>query len=718
MAVKKAEPQAAESQNLIAELYTGSSEKTFFRSPMVPDSFRPPYNPDKIWQKTGNYETYEEMLLDDQVSVCSALKKDLILGSGFTIVSGDEGQEEIVEDIETALNEDCDIPFMESLQEILSGNDFGFSLTEKTFKLKESKLRLKYLKTRHPNSWLIYQDNKGNIEKYVQNTVDGFKDIEEKSLIHFVNNRKFQNPYGTSDLRAAYKAWFAKNQVVKYYAMYLENATGAKPVAKYDKNAPADAVLKIYNTIKNLQAKTAMVIPKEIEVEFLEAKTNGEAYSKAINIFNMFIGRSLFIPDLLGLSGSETTGGSFSLGKEQINIFFMHILRRRAQLEKLINYHIIQPLVQYNFGNIEKYPKIKFNPLDDGQAVELAKTWLEAVKSKVYKPTEEEINYFRSLVKFPEGDVEFIEPQPVINPLDPNAMDKMNPGKKVQKEKEMEDQKDEKKSFKIFDFPSGDYHKKVNFKAIETKLNDYDHSISNQVQPIIKKIFADLYDQIERKKIVSGQNVNRIDTIKLKYLKELKQVLKGSFMELYKDAQSQASSELFKANFRTPITSEQFLEVLEKETFQYVGDWEYTISKKVRAELIAAIKDGKSLSVVLDLLDDDGKALAMSSIERFARTKHTEVLNKGRVAFFEDSGVVSGYQYSAVLDDKTSEICRGLHGKKFKAGDEPIPPMHFNCRSVLIPITKFEEFEPSETVGKRPIDEFIDDNVGEGFAVK
>lgn len=39
-----------------------------------------------------------------------------------------------------------------------------------------------------------------------------------------------------------------------------------------------------------------------------------------------------------------------------------------------------------------------------------------------------------------------------------------------------------------------------------------------------------------------------------------------------------------------------------------------------------------------------------------------------------------------------------------------------NCRSVLIPITKYEEFEPSETVGKTDIQDFIEENKGDGFS--
>ena len=149
-------------------------------------------------------------------------------------------------------------------------------------------------------------------------------------------------------------------------------------------------------------------------------------------------------------------------------------------------------------------------------------------------------------------------------------------------------------------------------------------------------------------------------------------------MGIYKDGQTQAQSELFKANFRQPTTSEEFLKVLEDETFAYIGDWEYNVTKAVRNQLTIAIKEGKPLSVVMDILDDEGKKLSEQSLERYARTKHTEVMNRGRLEFFESSDVVSAYQYSAILDDRTSEICRGLHGKIFKAGTEPVPSLHLS----------------------------------------
>ena len=43
--------------------------------------------------------------------------------------------------------------------------------------------------------------------------------------------------------------------------------------------------------------------------------------------------------------------------------------------------------------------------------------------------------------------------------------------------------------------------------------------------------------------------------------------------------------------------------------------------------------------------------------------------------------VFGWYQWVAVLDDKTSDICLDLDGQVFRTGDGPLPPAHINCRS-------------------------------------
>jgi SPP1 gp7 family putative phage head morphogenesis protein len=45
--------------------------------------------------------------------------------------------------------------------------------------------------------------------------------------------------------------------------------------------------------------------------------------------------------------------------------------------------------------------------------------------------------------------------------------------------------------------------------------------------------------------------------------------------------------------------------------------------------------------------------------------------------------VYSHYQWVAVLDSSTTEICRGRHGHVYAYGAGPIPPAHYNCRSTI-----------------------------------
>lgn len=45
-----------------------------------------------------------------------------------------------------------------------------------------------------------------------------------------------------------------------------------------------------------------------------------------------------------------------------------------------------------------------------------------------------------------------------------------------------------------------------------------------------------------------------------------------------------------------------------------------------------------------------------------------------------------GYTWVSILDGHTSSICRSLSGQVFKYGAGPIPPMHYRCRSHIMPI--------------------------------
>lgn len=731
----------SDSLQAIEDLFTGVAEKTFSDSPYWMESQLKPYNPDDLVRRTNDYSIYEDMINDDQVDSCLQIKRDLLLGSGSKIQQeeSDNDTDEVKKDLEVALYEDPEVPIDDLIEEIYTACIYGFSLSEKIFKFRDDNtLTLNTIKTRHPSTWQIETDTKGNIQKYIQHGPKGDLEIDPNSLIHYVNNRRFGNPYGRSDLRSAYNAWFVKRQVLKWYAIFLEKAASPTPVAKYDKNANKAAIQDLHNAIKQLQVKTAMTIPKDVEIEFLESKSEGEAYVKSINILNMFIGRSMLIPDLLGFQGSETSGGSYALGKDQISILYKHILRRRTTVERLINKHIVWPIVVNNHGIIDKYPKFRFNPITEDTMIEFGKLFLDAIRWNAYKPSDQEINHFRSIVKFPQGEVERASPPVALdangNPLppqngnQPDGTQNKDKGKTPGKEavtpkgdtlpKEGQGTQDPGKKFSIHVYKKlpGEYDKKVDYEAIRSSMDRFKQMVSDESLPIVKRLFEDLGEKIKRKKIIQNQDAAKLEELNLASARDINLVLKRALRDGYKEGQATGRRELLKGNFRSPLPDDKFLEFLDSETFQFVGDWAYKVTQNARVKIMEAIRDGKPISAVLDILDEEGLPDAMTSLERYARTKFTDVMNRGRLASFEDSGVVAAYQFSAILDDRTSEICAGLHGKIFNAGDEPVPPMHFNCRSLLVPITKYEDYEADGEVAGEPIDSFIEQNKGDGFA--
>lgn len=57
------------------------------------------------------------------------------------------------------------------------------------------------------------------------------------------------------------------------------------------------------------------------------------------------------------------------------------------------------------------------------------------------------------------------------------------------------------------------------------------------------------------------------------------------------------------------------------------------------------------------------------------------------------------YRWVAVLDEKTTELCRSRDGKTWRYGKGPIPPAHYNCRSKIVPVQDNNRNIPSTFFG-------------------
>lgn len=84
-----------------------------------------------------------------------------------------------------------------------------------------------------------------------------------------------------------------------------------------------------------------------------------------------------------------------------------------------------------------------------------------------------------------------------------------------------------------------------------------------------------------------------------------------------------------------------------------------------------------------------GGTLSVSTreAEALVRTAVNHVSNVGMLETFKENATVIGMIiFVAVLDDRTSEVCLSYSGQAWRPGDPGIvtPPLHWNCRSVLV----------------------------------
>jgi SPP1 gp7 family putative phage head morphogenesis protein len=87
------------------------------------------------------------------------------------------------------------------------------------------------------------------------------------------------------------------------------------------------------------------------------------------------------------------------------------------------------------------------------------------------------------------------------------------------------------------------------------------------------------------------------------------------------------------------------------------------------------------------------KILEAFRLENILRTETTTALTEGRLAMGDATeGYVIGYEYSAIMDQRTTKICQEADGLVIRADDPRLrrlePPTHFQCRSTLVYVTQ------------------------------
>ena len=137
---------------------------------------------------------------------------------------------------------------------------------------------------------------------------------------------------------------------------------------------------------------------------------------------------------------------------------------------------------------------------------------------------------------------------------------------------------------------------------------------------------------------------------------------------------------------------------ISKQVKLFTASMLATDQEKLTNLLTQGIEDGKSIPQIRDTMRAEFAEFSKNQAEKIARTEILRTSNYAAIDAFEQSGVVEAKQWLTAMDDRVDPICEELNGKIIKQmkgkffrdsySDGIAPPIHPNCRCVLIPVLK------------------------------
>jgi SPP1 gp7 family putative phage head morphogenesis protein len=654
----------------------------------------PIYNPDDLVGKKGLdiYRTMQKR--DGQVKAAFMLKKHARLSTPWSIRPEDENDQDAVKQAEFI--EHC---FSEmkgninnSLLKIWNAMRDGYSVAEINYKIIPSgefkgMIGIDNIKVRKAINYMFGCDEHGNIKE--EGLIEaGNKPLPINKFIIFAynpNDDDADSLYGESDFRAAYRYYFSNDIVQRFWNIFLEKFGQPTVIGRYVAGTPKIKQDEYLDILKNIQTDTAIVMPVGLEAELLEATRRGEAgYKEAFDSNNAMIARSLLVGTLLMDSGEK---GSWALSKTHFDIFIYILDYLGEETEDtIIREQIIKRLIDFNFPQ-PKYPYFKFESLikeDQKAKAEIAKMLVDA---GLINPEEE---WVRGFLKIPAKEEGIVLPEPKpkggLFTEDYQARLSRQPNQ---------------------------YEKKCNFTRIIKNLDNFEVKAKEELEEILIWQKDALKKSITKAKIMESQNAREVEKIQLHYVGEFRDCIGKWLQELFEYGMSEVESELKIKKF-VGLPAEKALQYLKNKAFWIAGVTRDTILKDAKGILYTGMKNGSTTTEIMFLLDQffkkfanpgvleikEGKLLTAHHLENIVRTNFSDAYNQGRQDMMEDpevKDIMAGEMFSAIMDDRTTEICQALDGQIFIYGDPDIarftPPLHYECRSQLIPVTKYETFE-------------------------
>lgn len=693
-------------------------------------------------------EIRRQMLKDAQVKAVVEMLKEAVLSSGWEInydweVDKNLGKQ-MVSFLYEVLNRINEQPWSaggieDLIEKFMDALWLKKSVTELVYahdKINEY-IFVKKAKLLPPESIRLPCDHLGNlmaVEQYPYNIENQYMEsgeyikegvepilLDMDKIILWVNGDDYTQFHGKSELDSVYKYWFLKDFILKFWSMFVERF-GAPLLIAFVK---AKNMKAARDGLKNIITETSFALEKDDKLEIVEPEKEGNVFKMMISYCDNEITKGLLLPTLvLG----DVEAGSKSLGEIQFKFFEFRAQFVQRKLENLIR-ALIKKLIDLNFSGVKYYPVFTFKPISATQRRMMAQTFDLLVKNALIHPLEP---WVRKELQLPEVDEEFADDldlawkaKMTAGSMQVIATPTPSPSAAVTRTEAQTPQREPKPVGEGFVLTESRPAKlKVQLEKADVKLGEF-------LLPIVKEGIEQLISEVE-KKLEADKNVEFAKTPK--WLKDLKFRITGleegmndSFDEVLVDITTEDNKHLKSLGFKTAFDIktragamrwiDQQMKDIRSGLLTYGSTNANNLELRILEDTKQIVQEGldnglRGRDVVKNLRESLlGAKYTDAQLMAVVRTNSEAVVNQGKKGFARaNKDFVKGMEFVAIIDNRTTDICRELNGKRFAIDDPNLdkytPPLHFECRSVWDYITEGSpEFDP----------EGITEEVPEGF---
>lgn len=206
-----------------------------------------------------------------------------------------------------------------------------------------------------------------------QKMVDYFRNalIPRRKFIMYAWRPIKNDPRGMSALRAAYSAWWLKQQVVNEMLSWLEKFAqpsivgstpeGAQEQCEYDAQgnviARTSPTNQLLTQLRKFQSSSALAVPFGTKVDLLTSTGQGQVFLSVLAYVNQEIARGILKQHLATSEGIHQSRAASTVHQDILSLLVINI---KNWQKRVILRDFVRPLVELNFGpsSLSLTPKI------------------------------------------------------------------------------------------------------------------------------------------------------------------------------------------------------------------------------------------------------------------------------------------------------------------------------------------------------------------------